>query len=194
MKENLSDLFLAHFCSNQFGFDKLFRSVFDEDRVIVLLDNDRLIKNKNFILHYGKVYICTMIDDENMYMEESTDNQKMQIITDVLNGAKMKYNDFNLFDDETLEKLKALSTLEFDELTAIERNREGYLDTLSMKFRKTSKNREYQYCDIEFGYNEEIYKYIENFNYNGLGIICTKELINAKRDVNVIYQNTMEGL
>lgn len=194
MKENLSDLFLAHFCSNQFGFDKLFRSVFDEDRVIVLLDNDRLIKNKNFILHYGKVYICTMIDDENMYMEESTDNQKMQIITDVLNGAKTKYNDFNLFDDETLEKLKALSTLEFDELTAIERNREGYLDTLSMKFRKTSKNREYQYCDIEFGYNEEIYKYIENFNYNGLGIICTKELINAKRDVNVIYQNTMEGL
>lgn len=192
MKENLSDLFLAHFCSNQFGFDKLFRSVFDEDRVIVLLDNDRLIKNKNFILHYGKVYICTMIDDENMYMEESTDNQKMQIITDVLNGAKMKYNDFNLFDDETLEKLKALLTLEFDELSTFGRIQNDYSDTIAMMFRKTTKNREYQYCDIEVDYNEQIYKYIENFNYNGLGIICTKELINAKRDVNVIYLNTKE--
>lgn len=54
MKENLSDLFLAHFCSNQFGFDKLFRSVFDEDRVIVLLDNDRLIKNKKH--HISKYF------------------------------------------------------------------------------------------------------------------------------------------
>lgn len=194
MKENLADLFLAHFCSNQFGFDKLFRSVFDEDRVIVLLDNDRLIKNKNFILHYGKVYICTMIDDENMYMEESTDNQKMQIITDVLNGAKMKYNDFNLFDDETLEKLKALLTLEFDELSTFGRIQNDYSDTIAMMFRKTTKNREYQYCDIEVDYNEQIYKYVENFNYNDLGIICTKDLINAKRDINIIYQNTMEGL
>lgn len=192
MKENLADLFLAHFCSNQFGFDKLFRSVFDEDRVIVLLDNDRLIKNKNFILHYGKVYICTMIDDENMYMEESTDNQKMQIITDVLNGAKMKYNDFNLFDDETLEKLKALLTLGFDELSTFGRIQNDYSDTIAMMFRKTTKNREYQYCDIEVDYNEEVYKYMENSKYKSFGFIATKELINAKRDINIIYQNNKE--
>lgn len=99
-----------------------------------------------------------------------------------------------MFDDETIEKLKALSTLEFDEITAIERNRDGYTDTLSMVFRKITKNREYQYCDIELDYNEEVYKYIKDFDYYGLGIICTKELINAKRDINIIYQNTMEGL
>ena len=63
-----------------------------------------------------------------------------------------------------------------------------------MTFGKTTKNRKYQSCDIEVDYNEQIYKYIENFNYNDLGIICTKDLINAKRDLNIIYQNAMEGL
>lgn len=190
MKENLADLFLNYFCSNQFGFDKLFRIVFDEDRVIVLLDNDRLIKNKNFILHYGKVYICTMIDDGNMYMEEATDNQKMQIITDVLGGAKMKYNDFNLFDDETLEKLKALSTLEFDVLCNAYQEETEYSNVISMTFSKYHVQG-YEHCTIEIDYTYEIMRWLSKHKVN-VETIKTKELINAKRDINIIYQNNNE--
>lgn len=195
MKENLLGLKLLENCESvENTIDEIFIKTFDEDKLVRTNIDGTVIE---FILHEGNIYGRNNGNNENanaFYMELMPLIKKIYILNGVLHGYTIEYVDFNLFDDETLEKLKALLTLDFDELTAIERNRAGYLDTLSMTFRKTTKNREYQYCDIEFGYNEEIYKYIENFNYNGLGIICTKELINAKRDVNVIYQNTMEGL
>ena len=174
--------------------DEIFRNTFDEDKIVHVTDVHGNFSE--FILHDGEIYEETNRSESGnlIYMSLIPLIKKVIIINGILRGDEIEYVDNKLFDNEAIKKLEALSTLEFDELTAIERNREGYLDTLSMTFRKTSKNREYQYCDIEFGYNEEIYKYIENFNYNGLGIICTKELINAKRDVNIIYQNAMEGL
>ena len=109
-----------------------------------------------------------------------------------MRGYAIEYVDNRLFDDETIGKLKSLKTLEFDELTCIERIRDSYTDTIVMTFGKTTKNREYQCCDIEVDYDKQIYKYIDNFNYNDLGIIRTKDLINANRDIKIVYLNTKE--
>lgn len=174
--------------------DEIFRNTFDEDKIVHVTDVHGNFSE--FILHDGEIYEETNRSESGnlIYMSLIPLIKKVIIINGILRGDEIEYVDNKLFDNEAIKKLEALLTLEFDELTAIERNREGYLDTLSMTFRKTSKNREYQYCDIELDYNEEVYKYIKDFDYYGLGIICTKDLINAKRDVNVIYQNTMEGL
>lgn len=190
MEENLKAIFWQEYNQSGIDLDKIFRRVCNEDEVVEVVGGDTL--GSVFILHCGKVYTCISFEDESMYMEEATESQKMQIIIDVLQGAKMKYYNSNLFDDETIGKLKSLKNLEFDELTCIERNRDSYTDTIVMTFGKTTKNRKYQSCDIEVDYNEQIYKYIDNFNYNDLGIICTKDLINTKRDINIIYQNDKE--
>lgn len=193
MKENLLGLKLLENCESvENTIDEIFRNTFVEDKLVrTNIDGDVI----EFVLHEGNIYERNNRNNENtnaFYMELMTLIKKIYILNGVLHGYTVEYVDFNLFDDETLEKLKALSTLEFDEITAIERNRDGYTDTLSMVFRKTTKNREYQYCDIELDYNEEVYKYIKDFDYYGLGIISTKELINSKRDINIIYQNAKE--
>lgn len=155
MKENLLGLKLLENCESvENTIDEIFRNTFVEDKLVrTNIDGDVI----EFILHEGNIYERNNRNNENtnaFYMELMTLIKKIYILNGVLHGYAIEYVDFNLFDDETLEKLKALSTLEFDEITAIERNRDGYTDTLSMVFRKTTKNREYQYCDIELDYNE----------------------------------------
>lgn len=193
MKENLLGLKMLESCESvEDTIDEIFRNTLVEDKLVRTNIDGTVIE---FILHEDNIYERNNRNNENanaFYMELMPLIKKIYILNGVLHGYTVEYVDFNLFDDETLEKLKALSTLEFDEITAIERNRDGYTDTLSMVFRKITKNREYQYCDIELDYNEEVYKYIKDFDYYGLGIICTKELINVKRDINIIYQNAKE--
>lgn len=193
MKENLLGLKLLENCESvEDTIDEIFRNTFVEDKLVRTNIDGKFME---FILHEGNIYERNNGNNENanaFYMELMPLIKKIYIINGVLHGYTVEYVDCNLFDDETIEKLKALSTLEFDEITAIERNQDDYTDTLSMVFRKTTKNREYQYCDIELDYNEEVYKYIKDFDYYGLGIICTKDLINAKRDINIIYLNTKE--
>lgn len=174
--------------------DEIFRNTFVDNKLVRTNIDGTVIE---FILHEGNIYGRNNGNNENanaFYMELMPLIKKIYIINGILRGYAIEYVDNRLFDDETIGKLKSLKNLEFDELTCIERNRDSYTDTIVMTFGKTTKNRKYQSCDIEVDYNEQIYKYIENFNYNDLGIICTKDLINAKRDINIIYQNTMEGL
>lgn len=195
MKENLLGLKLLENCESvENTIDEIFIKTFDEDKLVRTNIDGTVIE---FILHEGNIYGRNNGNNENanaFYMELMPLIKKIYILNGVLHGYTIEYVDFNLFDDETLEKLKALLTLEFDELSTFGRIQNDYSDTIAMMFRRIIKNREYQYCDIEVDYNEEVYKYMENFNYNDLGIICTKDLINAKRDINIIYLNTMEGL
>lgn len=193
MKENLLGLKLLESCESvEDTIDEIFRNTLVEDKLVrTNIDGDVI----EFILHEGNIYERNNRNNENanaFYMELMTLIKKIYIINGVLHGYAIEYVDKNLFDDETLEKLKALLTLEFDELSNFCRIQNDYSDAIVMKFRKTTKNRKYQSCDIEVDYNEQIYKYIEKFNYNCLGIICTKDLINAKRDLNIIYLNTKE--
>lgn len=172
--------------------DEIFRKTFTWDKLIRVNTDGHLTE---FILHEGNIYERNNKKNENanaFYMELMPLIKKIYIINGILHGYAIEYVDNRLFDDETIGKLKSLKNLEFDELTCIERNRDSYTDTIVMTFGKTTKNGKYQYCDIEVDYNGQIYKYIENFNYNDLGIICTKDLINAKRDINIIYQNNKE--
>lgn len=174
--------------------DEIFRNTFVNNKLVRTNIDVNVIE---FILHENNIYERNNGNNENdnaFYMKLMPLIKKIYILNGVLHGYTIEYVDFNLFDDETLEKLKALLTLEFDELSTFGRIQNDYSDTIAMMFRRIIKNREYQYCDIEVDYNEEVYKYMENSKYKSFGFIATKELINAKRDVNVIYQNTMEGL
>lgn len=172
--------------------DEIFRNTFVNNKLVRTNIDGNVIE---FILHEGNIYEKNNENNENdnaFYMKLMPLIKKIYILNGVLHGYTIEYVNFNLFDDETLEKLKALLTLEFDELSTFGRIQNDYSDTIAMMFRRIIKNREYQYCDIELDYNEEVYKYIKDFDYYGLGIICTKELINAKRDINIIYQNNKE--
>lgn len=198
MKENLLGLKMLENCESvENTIDEIFKNTFVEDKLVRTNIDGTIIE---FILHEGNIYERNNGNNENanaFYMELMPLIKKIYIINGILHGYAIEYVDNRLFDDETIGKLKSLKNLEFDELICIERNRDSYTDTIVMTFIKTTKNREYQYreyqcCDIEVAYNEQIYKYIENFNYNGLGIICTKDLINANRDINIIYQNNKE--
>lgn len=193
MKENLLGLKMLESCESvEDTIDEIFRNTFVEDKLVRTNIDGTVIE---FILHEDNIYERNNRNNENanaFYMELMPLIKKTYIINGILHGYAIEYVDKNLFDDETLEKLKALLMLEFDELSNFCRIQNDYSDTIVMTFRKTTKNRKYQYCDIEVDYNEQIYKYIENFNYNYLGIICTKNLINAKRDLNIIYLNTKE--
>lgn len=191
MKENLLGLKMLESCESvEDTIDEIFRNTFVEDKLVRTNIDGKFME---FILHEGNIYERNNGNNENanaFYMELMQLIKKIYIINGILRGYAIEYVDNRLFDDETIGKLKSLKNLEFDELTCFERIRDSYTDTLVMTFGKTTKNREYQYCDIEVDYNEQIYKYIENFNYNDLGIICTKDLINAKRDLNIVYLNT----
>lgn len=193
MKENLLGLKMLENCESvENTIDEIFKNTFVEDKLLRTNIDGKFME---FILHEGNIYERNNGNNENanvFYMELMPLIKKIYIINGILRGYAIEYVDNRLFDDETIGKLKSLKNLEFDELTCIERNRDGYTDTLSMVFRKITKNREYQYCDIELDYNEEVYKYIKDFDYYGLGIICTKDLINANRDINIIYED-MEG-
>ena len=193
MKENLLGLKMLENCESvENTIDEIFKNTFVEDKLVRTNIDGTIIE---FILHEGNIYERNNGNNENanaFYMELMQLIKKIYIINGILRGYAIEYVDNRLFDDETIGKLKSLKNLEFDELTCFERIRDSYTDTLVMTFGKTTKNREYQYCDIEVDYNEQIYKYIENFNYNDLGIICTKDLINANRDINIIYQNNKE--
>ena len=193
MKENLLGLKMLENCESvENTIDEIFKNTFVEDKLVRTNIDGTVIE---FILHEGNIYERNNGKIENanaFYMELMPLIKKIYIINVILRGYAIEYVDNRLFDDETIGKLKSLKNLEFDELTCIERNRDSYTDTIVMTFRKTTKNREYQYCDIEVDYNEQIYKYIDNFNYNGLGIICTKDLINAKRDIKTVYENVEE--
>lgn len=195
MKENLLGLKMLENCESvENTIDEIFKNTFVEDKLLRTNIDGKFME---FILHEGNIYERNNGNNENanaFCMELVPLIKKIHILNGVLHGYAIEYVDNRLFDDETIGKLKSLKNLEFDELICIERNRDSYTDTMVMTFIKTTKNREYQYreyqcCDIEVDYNEQIYKYIEKFNYNGLGIICTKELINAKRDLNIVYQN-----
>lgn len=190
MEENLLGLKLLENCESvEDTIDEIFRNTFVNNKLVRTSIDGTVIE---FILHEGNIYERNNGNNENanaFYMELMPLIKKIYILNGVLHGYTIEYVDFNLFDYETLEKLKALLTLEFDELSTFCRIQNDYSDTIAMMFRKTTKNREYQYCDIEVDYNEEVYKYMENFKYIG---IATKELINAKRDVNIIYLNTKE--
>ena len=193
MKENLLGLKMLENCESvENTIDEIFKNTFVEDKLVRTNIDGTVIE---FILHEGNIYERNNGKIENanaFYMELMPLIKKIYIINVILRGYAIEYVDNRLFDDETIGKLKSLKNLEFDELTCIERNRDSYTDTIVMTFRKTTKNREYQYCDIEVDYNEQIYKYIDNFNYNGLGIICTKDLINAKRYIKTVYENVEE--
>ena len=193
MKENLLGLKMLENCESvENTIDEIFKNTFVEDELVRTNIDGKFME---FILHEGNIYERNNGKNENanaFYMELMPLIKKIYIINGILHGYAIEYVDNRLFDDETIGKLKSLKNLEFDELTCIERNRDSYTDTIVMTFRKITKNRECQYCDIEVDYNGQIYKYIENFNYNDLGTICTKNLINAKRDLNIVYLNTKE--
>lgn len=193
MKENLLGLKLLENCESvEDTIDEIFRNTFVNNKLVRTNIDGTVIE---FILHEGNIYERNNGNNENanaFYMKLMPLIKKIYILNGVLHGYTIEYVDFNLFDDETLEKLKALLTLEFDELSTFGRIQNDYSDTIAMMFRRIIKNREYQYCDIEVDYNEEVYKYMENSKYKGLGFIATKELINAKRDINIIYQNNKE--
>lgn len=190
MKENLLGLKMLENCESvEDTIDEIFKNTFVEDKLVRINTDGHCIE---FILHDCCIYEKRNEQSDIYYMGIMPLIRKIYIINGILHGYAIEYVDNRLFDDETIGKLKSLKNLEFDELTCFERNRDSYTDTLVMTFGKTTKNREYQYCDIEVDYNEQIYKYIENFNYNDLGIICTKDLINAKRDLNIVYLNTKE--
>ena len=193
MKGNLLGLKLLENCESvENTIDEIFKNTFVEDELVRTNIDGKFME---FILHEGNIYERNNGKNENanaFYMELMPLIKKIYIINGILHGYAIEYVDNRLFDDETIGKLKSLKNLEFDELTCIERNRDSYTDTIVMTFRKITKNRECQYCDIEVDYNGQIYKYIENFNYNDLGTICTKNLINAKRDLNIVYLNTKE--
>ena len=190
MKENLLGLKMLENCESvENTIDEIFRKTFTWDKLIRVNTDGHLTE---FILHDGCIYEKRREESGTYYMDIMPLINKIYVINSALHGYAIEYVDNRLFDDETIGKLKSLKNLEFDELTCIERNRDSYTDTIAMTFGKTTKNRKYQSCDIEVDYNGQIYKYIENFNYNYLGIICTKNLINAKRDLNIIYLNTKE--
>lgn len=193
MKENLLGLKMLENCESvEDTIDEIFRNTFVNNKLVRTNIDGTVIE---FILHEDNIYERNNENNENantFYMELMPLIKKIYILNGILHGYTIEYVDNRLFDDETIGKLKSLKNLEFDELTCIERNRDSYTDTIVMTFGKTTKNRKYQSCDIEVDYNEQIYKYIENFNYNDLGIICTKDLINAKRDLNIVYLNTNE--
>ena len=193
MKENLLGLKPLESCESvEDTIDEIFRNTLVEDKLVrTNIDVDVI----EFILYEGNIYERNNGNNENanaFYMELMPLIKKIYIINGILRGYAIECVDNRLFDDETIGKLKSLKNLEFDELTCIERNRDSYTDTIVMTFEKTTKNGKYQSCDIEVDYNEQIYKYINDFDYSGLGIICTKDLINAKRDLNIVYLNTKE--
>ena len=193
MEENLLGLKTLENCESvENTIDEIFKNTFVDNKLVRTNIDGTVIE---FILHEGNIYGRNNGNNENanaFYMELMPLIKKIYIINGILHGYAIEYVDNRLFDDETIGKLKSLKNLEFDELTCIERNRDSCTDTIVMTFGKTTKNRKYQSCDIEVDYNEQIYKYIDNFNYNDLGIICTKELINAKRDIKIIYEDIEE--
>lgn len=193
MEENLLGLKMLENCESvENTIDEIFRNTFVDNKLVRTSIDGNVIE---FILHEDNIYERNNGNNENanaFYMELMPLIKKIYILNGVLHGYTIEYVDFNLFDYETLEKLKALLTLEFDELSTFGRIQNDYSDTIAMMFRRIIKNREYQYCDIEVDYNEEVYKYMENSKCKGFGFIATKELINAKRDINIIYQNNKE--
>lgn len=188
MEENLKAIFWQEYNQSGIDLDKIFRRVCNEDEVVEVIRGGTLVFV--FILHCGKVYTCISFEDEGMYMEEATESQKMQIIIDVLQGAKMKYYSSNLFDDETLKKLKSLQNLEFDVLCSVYQEKNEYSNDIFMVFSKC-KPKGYEHCTIETDCKDEIMSWLIEHGVNSK-TIRTKDLINAKRDIkNIIYPNTL---
>ena len=191
MKENLLGLKLLENCESvENTIDEIFRNTFVEDKLVrTNIDGDVI----EFILHEGNIYERNNRNNENtnaFYMEFMTLIKKIYILNGVLHGYTVEYVDFNLFDDETLEKLKALSTLEFNVLCNAYQEETKYSNVISMTFSKYNVQG-YENCTIEIDYTYEIMRWLSKHKVN-VETIKTKELINAKRDINIIYQNAKE--
>ena len=191
MKENLLGLKMLENCESvEYTIDEIFRNTFVEDKLLRTNIDGTVIE---FILHEGNIYERNNKNNENanaFYMELMPLIKKIYIINGVLHGYAIEYIDNRLFDDETLEKLKALSTLEFDVLCNDYQEKTKYSNVISMTFSKYNVQG-YENCTIEIDYTYEIMRWLSKHKVN-VETIKTKELINANRDIKIIYEDMEE--
>lgn len=170
--------------------DEIYKNTFGEDKLVRTNIDGKFME---FILHEGNIYERNNGNNENanaFYMELMPLIKKIYIINGILRGYAIEYVDNRLFDNEAIEKLEALSTLEFGNLynSYIEKNK--YSHFISMTFSKYTPQG-YENCTIEVDYKDEIAQLLIEHKAN-INTIKTKDLINAKRDLNIVYLNTNE--
>ena len=188
MKENLLGLKMLENCESvENTIDEIFRKTFTWDKLIRVNTDGHLTE---FILHDDCIYEKRREESGTYYMDIMPLINKIYVINSALHGYAIEYVDKKLFDNEAIEKLEALSTLEFDNLcnSYIEKNK--YSHFISMTFSKYTPQC-YENCTIEVDYKDEIAQLLIEHKAN-INTIKTKDLINAKRDINIIYQNNKE--
>lgn len=186
--------------------DKTISNCIEEDKIIELGNKFNFSQNRcswavNSVLHDGKLCWCSVLTDEEIYIEPMNFKDKLLFLTQLNDGVELKYSDVHnkenkVFGDDVIRQLNALKELGFKKVTDIMKIE----NELHLRFEKSED--EYFILIIEPKYNilkyfdeyiETKYKEVKKklFNEKRSRLyefeMYTEELINAKQKYVFMY-------
>lgn len=154
----------------------------------------------NGVLHDGKLCWCSVLTDEEIYIEPMNFKDKLLFLTQLSEGVELKYSEVHgresIFDEESIKKIKALKELDFSEVIQLQGTPDGYF---YLFFQTVDFNYNVRY-NLKIKGNDDVYNFFDKleemptrqfledggFLFGGFRI-PTEELINAKQKHVFIY-------
>lgn len=109
--------------------DKTISNCIEEDKIIEFGDEFSFLQNRyswsvNGVLHDGKLCWCSVLTDEEIYIEPMNFKDKLLFLTQLSEGVELKYSDVHnkenkVFGDDVIRQLNALKELGFKKVTDI---------------------------------------------------------------------------
>ena len=202
----LKDKLKIYFDKFEDLLDDTISELVEEDEIIEFGNKFNFSQNRyswavNGVLHDGKLCWCSMLTDEEIYIEPMNFKDKLLFLTQLNDGVELKYSDVHnkenkVFGDDVIRQLNALKELGFKKVTDIMKIE----NELHLRFEKSED--EYFILIIEPKYNILKYfdEYIETKYKEVRKKLCnekcfrlyefemyTEELINAKQKCGFIY-------
>lgn len=202
----LEDKLKVYFDKFENLVDETISECIEEDEIIEFGNKFNFSQNRyswavNGVLYDGKLCWCSMLTDEEIYIEPMNFKDKLLFLTQLNDGVELKYSDVHnkenkVFGDDVIRQLNALKELGFKKVTDIMKIE----NELHLRFEKS----EYEYfiLIIEPKYNILKYfdEYIETKYKEVKKKLCnekcfrlyefemyTEELINAKQKYVFMY-------
>lgn len=161
-------------------------------------------KKYTIALHNGILYAKDDNNsDENKYNMKPVDVVFKLYIANYLSQrfGKLIKIEKSIFDEESIKKIKALKELDFSEVIQLQGTPDGYF---YLFFQTVDFNYNVHY-NLKIKGNDDVYNFFDKseknpikqfledggFQFGGFRI-PTEDLINANRDINIIYQNNKE--
>ena len=202
----LKDKLKTYFDNFEVLLDKTISNCIEEDKIMEFGNKFNFSQNRyswavNGVLYDGKLCWCSILTDEEIYIEPMNFKDKLLFLTQLNDGVELKYSDVHnkenkVFGDDVIRQLNALKELGFKKVTDIMKIE----NELHLRFEKSED--EYFILIIEPKYNilkyfdeyiETKYKEVKKkfFNEKCFRLyefeMYTEELINAKQKHVFIY-------